>query len=347
MKKVYYFLSNRCSYARSKILLHKLDREFNLSIIMAGALTSDGFEEIRDEIKNNFNTYPIDIKVDTNTLDGMAYYSVMLADKVCDILIRHRPDAIVLWADRFELLPVAMIANYLQIPIVHLQGGEETGNVDNYVRNAVSSLSQLHFVSHSDAATKLTSRGLTNVYNTGCPSIDIIKDCKYNAPSHNYVICIFHPHTDELDQISFQTNKVFQEVTRFCDKHKLSLYWFAPNNDPGHHNVESCTQNISVIKNLVGDKFINLLAGAKMIVGNSSAGIRESSFLAIPSVVIGDRQKERLTGMNVVRSSFDTILESMEKALIMKPKPSKLFGDGKSSDRIVKLIKEYLNEQKI
>ena len=229
MKSIYYFLSNRCSYERSKILLDKINEEFDLSVIISGALSTEAYKDLEEEITKTYNTVNIRVNCYTNTLEDMAAYSAQLSMKMWDILMARRPDMVILWADRFELLPVAMVCNYMGIPIAHIQGGETTGNVDNYVRKAVSVLSTYHFVSHSDAMNNLVTMGCKHVWDTGCPSIDVIKSLNFEKPNHDYIISIFHPHTEELSSIKRQTNIYRDSVVKFCEENKLSLYWFAPN----------------------------------------------------------------------------------------------------------------------
>ena len=48
-------------------------------------------------------------------------------------------------ADRFETLPAAMVASYMNFPVIHLQGGEVTGNIDERVRHAVTKIADYHF----------------------------------------------------------------------------------------------------------------------------------------------------------------------------------------------------------
>jgi UDP-hydrolysing UDP-N-acetyl-D-glucosamine 2-epimerase len=342
-----FFLSNRCSYARSKVLLDELNDKFHLTVLITGNILNEGMDGIYEELHKKYNTIDLITVADTNSKQGMASCSIELSALVLDRFNRKKPDAVVLWADRFELLPVALIAKYMDIPIVHIQGGETSGNIDNYVRNAISMLSQVHCVSHTDAASTLKRYGLKNIYDTGCPSIDVINNIKFEKPTHDYIVCLFHPHTEEIEKANQQTKALMNNVIKFCEVNNFSIYWFAPNNDPGHLDVLNATTNISIIKNLVGDKYLNLLHGAKMIVGNSSSGIRESSYMGIPSVIVGDRQRDRLTASNVLRCDFNNIYETLEKALTLKPKTSKLFGDGKSSPRIATVIKDYLWEKNL
>ena len=43
-------------------------------------------------------------------------------------------------ADRFEVIAGAICASTQNIPLIHIQGGEISGNIDDKVRNAVSAM---------------------------------------------------------------------------------------------------------------------------------------------------------------------------------------------------------------
>src|SRR5258705_375087 len=58
-----------------------------------------------------------------------------------------KPDAVVTVADRYETLATAVAASYMNIPLVHVQGGEVTGSIDEKGRHSVTKLSNLHLVS--------------------------------------------------------------------------------------------------------------------------------------------------------------------------------------------------------
>ena len=62
----------------------------------------------------------------------------------------YKPDAVIVIADRFENLSVAIAASYLNIPLIHIQGGEVTGSIDEKVRHAITKLSDVHFVATKD-----------------------------------------------------------------------------------------------------------------------------------------------------------------------------------------------------
>jgi hypothetical protein len=89
-----------------------------------------------------------------------------------------QPDAVVTIADRYETLATAVAASYMNIPVVHVQGGEVTGSIDEKVRHAVTKLSNLHLVATALAAERVVKLGEdpAAVVVTGCPSIDIAAD---------------------------------------------------------------------------------------------------------------------------------------------------------------------------
>src|SRR5918995_126696 len=86
-----------------------------------------------------------------------------------------QPDAVVTVADRYETLATAVAASYMNIPVVHVQGGEVTGSIDEKVRHSVTKLSNLHLVSTKLARERVIKLGEepSRVVLTGCPSIDI------------------------------------------------------------------------------------------------------------------------------------------------------------------------------
>jgi UDP-N-acetylglucosamine 2-epimerase len=97
---------------------------------------------------------------------------------------------------------------------------------------------------------------------------------------------------------------------------ELPTIWFWPNPDAGtgemadmlRHMRErhpELTSHMRFITNVPAADFVALLAHAACLVGNSSAGIKECSYLGTPVVNIGNRQLGRLTGAHVTHASYD------------------------------------------
>src|SRR5687767_10827430 len=156
-----------------------------------------------------------------------------------------KPDAVVTIADRYETLANAVAASYMNIPVVHVQGGEVTGSIDEKVRHAVTKLSDLHFVSTKRAAERVIRMGEepAHVFVTGCPSIDLASAIlerpaldfdpftKYGGvgpafdPARGYIVVLQHPVTNEHEEARHQVTETLAAV----ESSGLQAFWFWPN----------------------------------------------------------------------------------------------------------------------
>ena len=80
--------------------------------------------------------------------------SISVGKAICEIskvVDNLKPDLMVVVADRYEIMAPSIVARYMNICLVHIQGGEITGTVDDCIRHTVSKLSNYHFVSNEGA----------------------------------------------------------------------------------------------------------------------------------------------------------------------------------------------------
>jgi UDP-hydrolysing UDP-N-acetyl-D-glucosamine 2-epimerase len=278
------------------------------------------------------------------------------------------PDMVLSIADRYETIATAIAASYLNIPVVHVQGGEVTGSIDEKVRHAVTKLSNLHMVSNESAAQRVLQMGEdpVSIHVTGCPSIDLaarvmaedennfdvyaeIGGAGVGRPfdvSENYLVVMQHPVTTEHEAAAAQVEKTLHAIHHM----ETPTFWFWPNVDAGSDGTSAAIrryrekhgpEHIYFLKNLSPENFLRLLKRSRCIIGNSSVGIRECSFLGVPTVNIGSRQSRRERAPNVVDVDYDetAIKAAIESHLNHGPFPSSdLYGDGKSGTRIADLL---------
>jgi len=89
------------------------------------------------------------------------------------------------------------------------------------------------------------------------------------------------------------------------------------------------------------DDFLRLIINSKCLVGNSSAGIRESAFLGVPVVNIGSRQSRRQRASNVVDCEYskNDIKNSIEFQLKNTRYDSEhIYGDGYAGKKIANIL---------
>lgn len=277
-----------------------------------------------------------------------------------------RPDAVVTIADRYETLANAVAASYMNIPVVHVQGGEVTGSIDEKVRHAVTKLSNLHLVSTPQARERVIRLGETpeSVLLTGCPSIDIAAEVaaspaldfdpfvKYGGVgargdlSKGYLVVMQHPVTTEYVGARHQVDETLYAVKDIG----LPVLWFWPNVDAGSDGTskgirvfreKEKPEHFHFFRNMFPEDFLRLLCGATAIVGNSSVAIRECSFLGVPAVNVGSRQQGRERGINVIDVEHDrqaiagAIREHQRRG---RPASDHLYGDGQAGRRIADVL---------
>ena len=277
-----------------------------------------------------------------------------------------QPDAVVTIADRYETMSTAIAAAYMNLPLVHIQGGEITGNIDEKVRHAITKLADLHFVASAKARERVVRLGEEEekVFLTGCPSIDLAKEMltdpaldfnpykKYGGVgaqpeiSNGYCVVMQHPVTTE-----YQASRTNVEETLHAIKElAIPTFWFWPNVDAGSdgtsNGIRAFRENydlghVHFFKNMKPRDFLKLLFNSQCLIGNSSVGIRECSFMGVPVVNIGGRQSGRERGANVRDIAYDRIaILAAIKAQISNGRYAgdTIYGDGNSGKEIANLL---------
>lgn len=277
-----------------------------------------------------------------------------------------KPDVVVTIADRHETLATAVAASYMNIPVAHIQGGEVTGSIDEKVRHAVTKLSDVHFVASQKSGERVIRLGEDPrfVFVTGCPSVDLADEilkspeldfdplAKYGGVggaldlSRGYLVVMQHPVTTEYLESRTQIEETLEAVVGLG----IPVLWFWPNVDAGSDGVSKGIRAyrehhpglpVHFFKNMIPEDFLRLLLRSRCLVGNSSVGIRECSYLGVPVVNIGSRQRGRERGRNVIDVPYDrieirrTIQQHLSGA---RPAREHIYGDGKAGKRIADLL---------
>lgn len=368
IKKVMIIINNRASYSRIRSVLKQLKKvNIKLQLITNSSANSDKYGNLIKIIKKDkFKIlHQIQSIVSDQTPLGMVKSSGLTILELCSLMKRYKPDMVLTIADRYETLPIAMAASYMNIFVAHTQGGEITGSIDESVRHATTKLSHIHFPATKKSFRNIIKMGekKENVYLTGCPSLDFIPkkipnldknffkkvpfvgdDINFKLP---YIVVLQHSVTTEYEK----TVQHIVETIKAIQKLNFQVVWLWPNIDAGSEIISKKirilreTQKIKKIafyKNFEPLDFIRLINYSKCLVGNSSAAIREGSYLGVPAVNIGSRQNFRERGRNVIDVEYNS--EEIYKAIlkqikIKNYKKNKLFGDGRSGERIAKIIK--------
>ena len=370
MRKVCVLVTARPSYSRIKTALSaiKSHPDLELQLVVAASALLDRYGTTVHYIERD--GFPITTRVqmvlEGGNLAAMAKTTGLGVLELATVFDNLKPDVVVTVADRFETMATAVAAAYLNLPVAHVQGGEVTGSIDEKVRHAVTKLADLHFVASDRAAERVIRMGEdpAAVHVTGCPSIDLTASilcdpeldfdpvAKYGGVgealdlSGGYLVVMQHPVTTEYELARRQVLETLHAVRDIG----LPALWFWPNVDAGSDGTsggvrafreQERPKSLHFFKNMSPEDFLRLLLNSTCLVGNSSVGIRECSFLGVPVVNIGNRQRGRDRGVNVVDVEHDrrAIMRAIEHHLGNGRYPQdNLYGDGRAGERIAALL---------
>lgn len=273
------------------------------------------------------------------------------------------PDALILLGDRAETLCAAVAATVSQVPIVHLQGGEESeGSIDNACRHAVTKLSHLHLVSHPLHAKRVMQMGEdpASVIVVGAPGLDNASrndlpdrseleaalGCALKSP---IVLVTLHPTTlgGPADEEVIATAAAMAQV-------RATYVVTSPNSDEGGSVIReywgtwsASRKNVIVTESLGERRYWALLKLAAAVLGNSSSGIIEAPAIGVPVINVGDRQRGRLRYGSVTDVPAETpaIANALSAAIAAGPTRAEdldqAYPSGPAAPRVVKAIQQW------
>ena len=269
-----------------------------------------------------------------------------------------KPDSIVVFGDRFEILAISYVSFLYKIPIIHIGGGETTmGSSDESIRHSVSKLSSFHFVTHKDHKKRLTQLGENkkNIFIIGSPGIENIKKTKvlkkknleerlgFKFFKYNIVVN-FYPLTNEKNNDEFYIDQLLISLSTL--KNTGIIFTF-PAFDIGSDTISKKiklfvkkNKNAISFKSLGSQNYFSILKYSNMVIGNSSSGLIEAPIIGTKVINIGDRQKNRIKPKEIIDVPCKTKEISNAINLVMKKKIKykNIYPNIKSSKKFAKIL---------
>ena len=370
-RKVCFVITSFIHYSRNLLILEELKRrrDVELHIIVGGtALMSryaSKYADIKKLLKKDGHSrlYELHFNLEGNDAIVKAKTTGLGVIEFTTFFNYIKPDVVVVRGDRFEVLSATVAAAYMSIPVAHIEGGDLSGSIDESVRHAITKLSHIHFATNEPAKKRILKLGENSsyVFNFGSPDVEVVhklskKTHKINIKTtgsgalfdlkQGYLMVMYHPDIADVKNVHENTKKILKAI------HELQIptLWFWPNIDAGAEDIsqelrafndEVKNHKIRFMRYLGPREFIWLLKNSLCLIGNSSAGIKESSFIGLPVVNIGNRQNKRLHAENVISVRHDSkeIMDAIKKQVNRGRYPSSsLYFDTNTSKKIAEVI---------
>lgn len=359
MKKIMFITGTRADYGKIKPLMRALDdsEQFEVFVYVCGMHLSKAFGSTYMEVENdNYENLYIAFGL-SQSKDA----SVNLGNTISNLsgyVENVMPDMIVVHGDRMDALAGAVVGALHNIMVAHIEGGELSGTIDESIRHAISKFAHSHFVCTEDAKRRLIQMGEEEerIFVIGSPDIDVMLGTelpsleevkqRYDIPFEIYGILMYHPVTTEYEIIGEHCKSVVDAVLK-SNQNYVVVY---PNNDLGSEVILNeykkfhNNNRIRVFPSLRFEYFLTLLKNARFIMGNSSAGIRESGVYGVPAIDIGTRQSGRYvinskTNIQHVDEDELQICNALCNCELFR-NVSTEFGRGNSTERFLEIISD-------
>jgi len=362
-RKVCVVLVDRANYGRLKPVLRSLVErpQLQLQLVAAGTMVLERFGNPVQNVKND--GFVVDgeiyIELEGSTPATMAKSLGFAVVEFASEFQRLKPDVVVLIGDRYEALAAALAAAYMNICIVHIQGGEVSGSIDESARHAITKLAHYHFPSTKRSADYLVRMGEApeSILGIGCPSSDIARMLVPAATSEivngtgsganidtnrPFLLVVFHPTTTAYGGERQQMDQILLSLAKL----QIQTIMLWPNIDAGADHISKSIRLfrdrraphwLRTITNLSPEHYLDLLARVSCAVGNSSSFVRDAGYFGTPVVLIGDRQEGRETDQHVTRvpPAAAQIIRAIRRQLRHGTyEASTLYGDGLVANRI-------------
>lgn len=360
--------SCRSDYGPVALLLRDLFEETRLriSVVVGGAHLSEVHGRTVTEVERD--GIPIAHRLDwladaRDSAFGNA--SARALAMFNDLLRETKPDAVVLYGDRHELLPLATACVLERTPIVHLCGGDVTeGALDDQVRHAVTKLSHVHLATSERSAERIRQMGEEpwRVHAVGDPLIDaFVRGERASAdeleaflgfrPDRSTLLVTLHPTTLEPH---LQEPEV-EACAAALESYAGSLILTAPAPDPGFESIAERWARLvathpkaAYVDSLGSRRYRGALFAVGAMVGNSSSGLTEAPCVGLPAINVGRRQSGRDRAENVIdvpsgdqaalAAAIRFALEPVQQDRLRNGSRTSPYGDGRSNQRVIEAL---------
>lgn len=372
-KKILVTTGTRAEYGFLRPILKQIQESNSLKLILVvtGTHLSKKHGFTINEIKQD--GFSIDAKIKMMPSGNDNFSMAMELGKgllsFAKIFKKFKPDINLILGDRDEMLASSLAAYHMNIPNAHIHGGDVSGGLDEYTRHAITKISNIHFAATNQSRNRIIKMGENKkfVFFTGSPSIDeLVKNKissknellkKYNIDfKGNEIILLYHSVTTET---KFSKNQIIKILDAIIPLNRKIISIF-PNSDSGYNDIIKILTRFKkkysffkLYPSLPREDYLGMLKNSGVLVGNSSSGFIESTYLSIPVVNIGTRQFNREGGKNIINISGNSvseirkvIIKSLKKNNFKKTSKQYIYGNGISSKKIVKILETIkINEE--
>lgn len=261
-------------------------------------------------------------------------------------------DSVLVQGDTASAFACALAAFHRQKKIYHLEAGLRSFDLKNPFpeegyRQMISRITDVHFCPTKLASTNLIeedlgNQQLDNIHVVGNTILDNIVNIKHHTCYQPQVLVTMHRRENHAD-----IKEWFHMINILATEHPEIRFVFPMHPNPEIQHQKDILFNVEVIDPLPHNKLVNFMKDCMTIITDSGGLQEEGAFLS-KKVLVCRKETERPEGItsghtimcqnpSALKKNFPEVLSNYQ---IYEPCP---YGDGRSSEKIAKIINDYDN----
>lgn len=303
--------------------------------------------------------------------------TAQIIERIEALLIKHRPDLVIIYGDTNSTLAGAIAASKVHIPIAHIEAGLRSYNKqmpEEINRITSDHVSTFLFCPSQQAVNNLKKEGFDNIFRSGdlvtlddvdspvnsdinypviVNSGDVMHDTilyakkiakiesnilsELNLPSKDYAVLTLHRAENTDDQ------KRFKHMIQFVNdiiKEYTIIFPMHPRTRKVYESIDvRFSSNVKIIDPVGYFDLINLLDNASLLLTDSGGMQKEAFWLHIPCITLRDETEWTET----VETGWNILYKDYPGYFSTPENTQSPYGDGNAAEIIVKYLSNTLS----
>lgn len=368
MYKILVVFGTRPEAIKMAPLIKEIQRQTDMQCVVC---STGQHKQMLDQVIKLFHLkvdYELHVMKENQTL---VYVTSRILTEIEEIIEKENPHMVLVHGDTTTTFAAALAAFYNKIPIGHIEAGLRTRDKyspypEEMNRQFVDCMADLFFAPTKKSKENLQKeqKDAKHIYVTGNTAIDVLNTTIQKEYTNEIIqwakgrkLILLTAHRREnlgepMRQIFMAIRQITQEFSDVCVVYPIHLN---PLVRALAHEILTGNKQVRLIEPLDVISFHNFIKASYFVVTDSGGVQEEAPALGKPVLVVRDTS-ERMEGveagvLKLIGTKQEHIYEEIKNLLCNKQayesmsKKNNPFGDGKASERIVLILRNYFENR--
>jgi UDP-N-acetylglucosamine 2-epimerase (non-hydrolysing) len=321
----------RPEWLKIKPIIDKINGKLPYRLVCTGQ-----HESLIDLSITRYNVEYLDIEKYGNRLDDIVISILKMGDHLF-----NGTDHVMVQGDTTSAFAVALGAFHRKIPVIHLEAGLRSWDINNpypeeFNRISISNIASIHLCPTTDNAISIQLYHKSNHGNTYVVGNTVLDNLKYIYPVLGKSVLVTLHRRENLDII----DKWFIALDNIAQNNQHLKFIFPMHPNPAIQKHKHLLKSVRVIEPLCYSECIELMSQCALVI-TDSGGLQEESSFFKKKCIVCRKTTERQEGEYIFSKlcpepeMLEQIFNTTKIELVEHPCP---YGDGNASEKILEIL---------